>query len=118
MIGADSLVPPNCDHDEFLAFVGAYTLSPPVLGSAAADTSAMARLAQPVTAVVWKLGCAITVEQPEPAPLQAVSETRVVPDIFRVVPPTAVTNAEDAGYDPPLNPASPVDAVIAIPGWL
>src|SRR5262245_49060348 len=118
MMGADSLVPPNCDHEEFFAFVGAYTLRPPVLGSAAAETSAMARLAHPVTAVVWKPGCAITVEQPEPAPLQAVSETRVLPDIFNEVPPTAVTKAEDAGYDPPLNPASPVDAVIAMPGWL
>src|ERR1700750_2583666 len=97
MIGADSLVPPNCDHEEFFAVVGAYTLRPPVLGSAAAETSAMARLAQPVTAVVWKLGCAITVEQPDPAPLQAASGARVLPDIFSDVPPTAVTNLEDAG---------------------
>src|SRR3954465_5457822 len=97
MIGADSLVPPYCDHDELFEVVGAYTLRPPVFGSAAADTSAIARLAQPVSNVDDAATAALYVEQPDPAPLHAVSLTRVVSDIFRVVPPTAVTYVDEAG---------------------
>src|SRR4029077_8217381 len=97
MIGEDSLVPPYCDHVEFFALVCAYTLRPPVLGSAAADTSAIARLAQPVLKLAAAASAAVSVEQPGPAPLHTVSLTRVVPDIFSEVPPTAVTKDDEAG---------------------
>jgi hypothetical protein len=66
------------------------------------------------------LGIAVlNAEQPLPAPDQADSvQPRVVPVAFRSdVPPTATTNCEDAGYSTP-KPASPVDAVTAMPGWL
>ena len=44
---------------------------PPLDGSAAAETSAMARLAQPVPEDAAAASAGFTVEQPEPAPLQA-----------------------------------------------
>jgi len=90
MMGEDSLVPPHCDQLEFLLLLGDTVLRPPVFGSAAAATSAIARLAHPV---LNEDGATATFvdEQPDPAPLHTVSLTRVVLDIFRVVPPTAVT---------------------------
>src|SRR4249919_3248614 len=97
MMGEDSLVPPYCDHEEFFAVVGAYTLRPPVFGSAAAETSAMARLAQPVPKLAAPGMAPLSVEQPEPAPPHTVSLTRVVPDIVSDVPPTAVTKDDEAG---------------------
>ncbi|WP_206784850.1 hypothetical protein [Amycolatopsis sp. MtRt-6] len=57
----------------------------------------MARLAQPV-GTSWNAGLATLVEQPLPAPLQAVSvQPRVPPPWVSDVPPTAVTYCDDAG---------------------
>src|SRR5689334_3392248 len=103
MIGDDSLVPPHCAQLEFLLLFGETVLSPPLFGSAAAETSAIARLAHPVLTVDGATAV-FTVEQPEPAPLHAVSLMRLgfVPVvIFSVVPPTAVTLLDDAGNDAP-----------------
>ena len=63
-----------------------------MLGSAAAETSAIARRAQPVFTEAWKLGRAIAFEHPEPAPLHAASLIRApLDETFSEVPPTAVT---------------------------
>ncbi|CAN5594849.1 hypothetical protein BH10ACT10_BH10ACT10_14520 [soil metagenome] len=66
---------------------------PPLDGSAAAETSAMARLAHPVLEPAAAASAVFTVEQPEPAPLQTYSvQPRVVPEAANSdVPPTAVT---------------------------
>ena len=72
-------------------------------GSATAETSASARLAQPVVMPLWKAGLATYVEQPEPAPsvelvFQTVSvQPRVLLAVVSEVPPTAVTYFEVAG---------------------
>src|SRR5437762_13694449 len=101
MMGAEALVPPKTSQpDRPCVRVVSYTATP-VFGSATADTSATARLPHPVTAGFCALRIALSVEQPEPAPLHAAS---VQPRLFdaRVsdVPPTAVTERDDAGHSP------------------
>ncbi len=65
------------------------------------------------------MGATFSVEHPEPAPLHPASDhPRVFAAVLSEVPPTAVTYRELAGYDGPVKPLSPVDAVTAMPGWL
>src|SRR5450759_1620017 len=98
MIGAEALVPPKTIHpDEPLYAVESYTATP-VFGSATAETSAIARLAQPVLAEEAAARAVLYSEHPEPAPDQTVSvQPRVLPALLRLVPPTAVTYEDDAG---------------------
>lgn len=99
MIGDDALVPPYTFQPD--AWYVSYTARP-VCGSATADTSASARSLQPVVTPAWKLGLAISVEQPLPASDQAVSlQPRELPSCVSDVPPTAVTCAPVAGNDAP-----------------
>src|SRR2546430_16438673 len=97
--GAATLVPPNTNQAELLEFAGPKTATP-VLGSATAETSATVRREQPVS--VCQDCFASYAEQPLPAPLQAVSVQPRPPVVrLRVVPPTAVTYREAAGYSTP-----------------
>src|SRR5690348_11741683 len=107
MIGDDALVPPTTPQPlkqlprtwlMRLQFVS-YRCTP-LFGSATADTSATVRRAQAVSGCH---GClASYAEQPLPAPLQAVSlQPRAFEARPSVVPPTAVTNGEAAGYSTP-----------------
>ena len=90
----------------------------PVAGSATADTSATARRLHPVPADACPVSRAFSDEQPEPAPLHALSLQPREPDALRSeVPPTAVTKCDEAGYSTP-KPPSPELTVIAMPGWL
>ena len=86
-----SSTPKTSQPDRPWIRVVSYTATP-VFGSATADTSATARFAHPVTAGFWPLRIALSVEQPEPAPLHADSDQ---PRLFDAwvsdVPPTAVT---------------------------
>ena len=67
-------------------------------GFAAADTSAIARLAQPVPKLAAAASAVLYVEQPEPAPFHTVSfHPRVLVAAQAMVPPTAVVYADDAG---------------------
>ena len=85
-------------------------------GSATADTSASARREQFVV-TVCQVGLLSNAEQPEPAPFHADSvQPRLLPDRFRLVPPTDVTNRDDAGNSAPV-PLSPELTVMATPGW-
>ena len=72
-----------------------------VVGSASAETSATVRFAQEsVTGCQPGLGS--TVEQPAPEPDHTLSlQPLTLPALVRLVPPTAVTNGEDAGYSAP-----------------
>src|SRR6478752_7606078 len=107
MIGDERLVPPYWAHELLFRPVGAYTRRP-VAGSATAETSAMPRLAQPVSKVLAAGSATLEVEHPEPAPLHAVSvQPRAFEVLVKDVPPTAVTYLEDAGNDPPWYPLSP-----------
>ena len=64
----------------------------PVFGSATAETSATASPEHWVTEVCQD-GLAFRVEQPLPAPLQAVSDQpRVLLALVRLVPPTPITS--------------------------
>src|SRR3974390_610361 len=84
-------------------------IATPVAGSATAERSASARAVQPVTVLLSQAGCGITSLRPEPAPPHPSSvHGRVAPagPAASDVPPTAVTNADDAGYCTP-NPWSP-----------
>ncbi len=61
-------------------------------GSATAETSASARLAQPVPKEAAPLSAVLYAEQPLPAPLHAVSvQPRALDAVLSEVPPTAVT---------------------------
>ena len=89
----------------------------PVFGSATAETSALALRAHWVAAVC-QAGFGLTVEQPLPAPLHAVSfQPRALASRVSEVPPTATTCESEAGYSTP-KPPSPVLAVTATPAWL
>src|SRR6476660_4508008 len=103
MIGADSLVPPTWAQVEDVLVVGQYPARPPLPGSAAAETSAMARLAQPVPEPAAAASASLTLEQPLPAPLHALSlqPREVEVALTRLVPPTAVTYFEEDGKLPP-----------------
>jgi hypothetical protein len=60
---------------------------------------------------------AFVVEQPLPLSLHADSVKPRADEVrVSVVPPTAVTHFEEAGYETPY-PLSPADAVIATPRW-
>lgn len=65
---------------------------PPLLGSEAAETSAIARFAQPVSKVDAAASGALYVEQPDPAPFHTDSDQpRAVPGaVTSEVPPTVV----------------------------
>src|SRR6266496_878711 len=115
MIGADTLVPPNWNHGPPETPKVSNTATP-VDGLATALTSATVRSEQPVS--VCQVGFAYTLEQPLPAPDQAVSvQPRALVERVSVVPPTAVTCGEEAGNSTP-KPESPELTVIACPGWL
>src|SRR5215813_8619957 len=124
MIGDATLVPPNTSHPLPPWAVKLSNTETPVLGSATAETSAVARPGQ-TPATLGLLACQVgrgsKALQPLPAPLQAVSDhPRALAGSLlgvRLVPPTAVTYWEAAGYRTP-NPPSPELAVIAMPGWL
>src|SRR5690348_16696354 len=109
MIGDETLVPPKTSQPPTPPNVS-YTATP-VFGSATAETSASARLAQPVLKLAWPESAALNAEQPLPAPLHPVSvQPRVPPPWVRWVPPTAVTKCDDAGNCAP-KPLSPELAV-------
>src|SRR6516164_2497550 len=113
MMGDATLVPPKTFHP--LRPKVSYTPTP-VFGSATAETSATARLPQPVLTFCHD-GVGSNAEHPEPAPLHAVSvQPRLLLAVVSDVPPTAVTNCDAAGYSTP-NPLSPELAVTATPGW-
>src|SRR5262245_44100146 len=124
MMGDETLVPPNTSHPWAPWNLKLSYTETPVLGSATAETSAVARSGQtPATLALLacQLGRGSKALQPLPAPLQTVSDhpralARSLLGV-RLVPPTAVTYCEAAGYRTP-NPASPELAVIAMPGWL
>src|SRR5581483_1589685 len=100
MIGDATLVPPKISHEPPVPYVS-YTHTP-VLGSATAETSATLRREQ--LASVCHAGLASYALQPLPAPLHAVSVAFRVPvavNCCRLVPPTAVTYGDDAGYSTP-----------------
>src|SRR3954454_15864414 len=101
MIGEDALVPPYTCQPELPWYgVESYTATP-VLGSATAETSAVA-LPEHCVALVCQLGFALSVEQPLPAPLHAVSlQPRVLLALRRLVPPTATTCGKLAGDSMP-----------------
>src|SRR5262245_38586239 len=98
MIGDEALVPPTTNQpDWFWNGVESKTATP-VLGSATAETSATARRRQPVLAFAWPEIWAWKREQPLPAPLHTVSlQPRLLEAVVSVVPPTAVTNFDEAG---------------------
>src|SRR3954451_7197436 len=98
MIGEETLVPPNTIQPFTPWYaVESYTATP-VLGSATADTSALALFAHLVVTEVCHAGLALSVEQPDPAPLQADSlQPRVLEVLLSEVPPTATTVPNDAG---------------------
>src|SRR5689334_8629462 len=111
MIGDDALVPPTTAQSPWT-----YTATP-VFGSATAATSADVRIGQ--CASCCHAGFATYAEQPEPAPFQAVSvHLRALVALVRLVPPTAMTFASDAGQLACWKPASPLEAVTATPGCL
>src|SRR5690242_10891358 len=116
MIGVDRLVPPICAqplspfavpvainalHNSATVQLLYVSYAPsPLSGSATAETSATVRCAQRRSCC--QAGLRSYREQPLPAPGQACS---VQPRRFvagsRVVPPTAVTNRDDAGHCTP-----------------
>jgi hypothetical protein len=112
MIGEATLVPPKIYQAPL------YVTHTPVDGSATAETSATVRREQPLSAC--QVGLEEKALQPLPAPLHTVSvalRVPVFPDCCKLVPPTAVTYGEEAGYSTPY-PASPELAVMATPGRL
>src|SRR5215467_1390199 len=117
MIGDATLVPPKTSQPLTPPDAKLSKTATPVFGSASADTSATARLAQPVLNEACPDSTGFFVEQPLPAPDQAVSDQpRELFARVSEVPPTAVTKCDDAGNCTP-NPLSPVLAVTAMPGW-
>src|SRR5581483_5130448 len=102
MIGDATLVPPNTVQPP--EPYESYTATP-VAGSATAETSATVRLEQPVSC--WNEGFGSTAEQPLPAPsVEEVDQTdsvqpRALLARDRLVPPTAVTYCDAAGYSTP-----------------
>src|SRR5215831_12478742 len=98
MIGEATLVPPKTSQPDSPPEAKLSKTATPVLGSATADTSASARLAQPVLNDAWPLSTAFRVEQPLPAPDHAVSvKPRELLARRNDVPPTAVTKCDEAG---------------------
>src|SRR3954454_4344370 len=98
MMGADALVPPNTSHPETPPYgVESYTATP-VFGSATAETSAVALFEQPVLRC-HRFWFVAYFEQPDPAPLQAVSRQprAVLVSLNNDVPPTATTVGKAAG---------------------
>src|SRR5262245_29209698 len=97
MIGAETLVPPNTFQPP--SWKVSYTATP-VAGSATAATSATVRLEQPLS--LCHAGYASYSEQPLPAPLHTDSDQpRALESRTRLVPPTAVTYCDAAGYSTP-----------------
>src|SRR5947209_916647 len=104
-IGDDALVPPTICQCRNLGVRNVSYTSTPVLGSATAATSAMARLEH--DASVCQAGLAMKALHPLPEPLQAVSvQPRAAAERLSVVPPTAITPAKAAGCSGP-KPLSP-----------
>src|SRR4051812_21493704 len=100
MIGAEALVPPKTSQPAAPVYVLAYTATP-VIGSATADTSAVALRAQRVTVLSCHTS-ALVFAHPLPAPLHALSpQPRALPLRTRRVPPTATTCENDAGASMP-----------------
>src|SRR2546430_1730785 len=90
MIGEDALVPPATIQPPWT-----YTATP-VAGSATAEMSDAVRIVQ--CASCCQAGLATYPEQPEPLPRHAGSvQPRADVDFARLVPPTAMTPASDAG---------------------
>src|SRR2546423_692602 len=103
MTGAATLVPPKTFQP--VSPKVSYTPTP-VFGSATAETSATARRLQPVLTFCQE-AVGSNAEQPDPAPLHAVSDQpRLLPAVVSEVPPTAVRNCDAAGYSTP-KPLSP-----------
>ncbi len=70
-------------------------MAKPVVGSAFMARSGSARDVQAVTGC--QSGRANSAEQPPPEPAQAVSDTVAPVGLSIVVPPTAITDGDDAG---------------------
>ncbi len=115
--GLAALVPPSTDQpDPDGPLLNTAT---PVCGSAIADTSENARIAHVVLAG-WYGGLAKLPLHELPPPPQATSaKPRGVLAVISEVPPTAMTLLDDAGkFAACSKPWSPVDAKIAMPGWV
>src|SRR5690348_8639108 len=123
MRGAPTLVPPTLCIRFFCPKLS--MTRTPVAGSATAETSAPARLAQLVvifpcwTACACQGGILNRVLQPPPAPsLAFVFQAVSVPSGLSVVPPTLTTLGQFAGFSTSGLPESPELAVMTTPGWL
>src|ERR1700722_16235121 len=113
MSGADTLVPPTIPHPPVPPGSVQYVATP-VDGFPIAATSASIRFGQLGSAC--QVGLGISALHPLPPPFHALSaQPREDEDRLRVVPPTATTPAEVAGYAAP-KPLSPAETVIRIPG--
>ena len=93
-----------------------------MFSSATAATSLSVRFRQPparASSAVCQAGLGSNSEQPDPVPAHALSaQPRAVPGArSRVVPPTDVTNCDEAGKLAP-KPSSPAATVMTTPGWL
>jgi hypothetical protein len=77
-------------------------------------------MAAQLLVVVWNDQAPLTVEQPEPPPDHALSDTEPPPPCKCCeVPPTATVVLRIAGQDTPAaKPCSPVDTVTDFLGWL
>src|SRR5947209_216543 len=109
------LVPPRVTQP----FSAELKIVTPTRESASIETSGTERAAQP-PATVCHDGSPTMMLQPLPEPDQTLSlqPRGFVESAVRLVPPTAVTNGEEAGNWTCPMPRSPALAVIAIPGWL
>src|ERR1700721_1052626 len=97
MIGEATLVPPTSSHPPW-SYVS--YIATPVFGSATAATSLFVRFEQPESCC--QAGFFSKPEHPDPVPDHTVSvQPRELEDVLRLVPPTAGTNLEAAGYDTP-----------------
>src|SRR5262249_56290301 len=86
-LGEDALVPPTSSQVPPVPKVS-YTATP-VLGSATAETSLLARRAHWVATPACQDGLASTAEQPEPVPLQTASaQPPLVAPLVSQAPPT------------------------------
>ena len=95
--GVATLVPPRRVHPGLAKL--SYT-DTGVCGSETAETSATVRLEQPSSCC--QAGFGSYALQPLPAPDQTVSDQpRELPDLDRLVPPTAITSGDAAGYATP-----------------
>jgi hypothetical protein len=98
-MGEDALVPPTTCQEPVAPESLQYTATP-VFGSPTAATSDSMRFAQLLS--VCQAGFGMTELHPLPPLVQADSaQPRVDDDVLSVVPPTASTPAEVAGYDAP-----------------